>query len=81
MDLAADDENLKEFGAGFLLAGNISTTLSAFEGVNCGTVCCCMLAAATAHTLPGGKFGAIDAAPHPSPEDMRGLAMGATVGE
>ncbi len=40
-----------------------------------------MLAAATTQTLPGGKLGAIDSAPHPNPEDVRGLAIGATTGE
>ena len=81
MDLAADDENLKELGAGLLLAGSISTTVSALEDENSGTFCCCMPAAATAQTLPGGNFGWIDAAPHPSPEDRRGLLIGATVAE
>ena len=81
MDLAADDENLKELGAGLLLAGNISTNVLAFEDENSGTFCCCMPAAATAQTLPGGNFGWIDAAPHPSPEDRRGLLIDTTVAE
>ena len=81
MDLAADDENEKEPGAGFLPAGTISTIESAFPIEKCGTVCCCMLAAATMQTLPGGKLGAIDSAPHPNPEDVRGLVIGATTGE
>ncbi len=81
MDLATDDEKLKESEAGFLLAGSISTIEPAFKAVNSGTVCCCMLAAATTQMLPGGNFGAIEAAPHPDPEDMRGWAMGSMIGE
>ena len=73
-DLAPEHENLTELVAGLLLAGSSVITASALDGdcEKAGTSG--VLAAATAQTLPG----AVEGAPHPCPEDLRRLLMGAT---